>query len=91
MDVSICDAPGPESERLEQQRLRYNAIAAVCFRSGSCKSITVWGVADDQSWLNSGNACQDPNFKPSPLLFDIALQRKPAWVGLRDALLGCYY
>lgn len=91
MDVSVCNATGTLQERLDLQRLRYNAIAAACLRSGNCSSLTVWGLTDAYSWLIDEAPCTDATFVPQPLLFDDSFARKPAWLGLRDALLGCYY
>ncbi len=91
MDATLCDAPGSVEERLDLQRVRFNAVAAACFQSGICDDITIWGVTDAYTWLNDRTPCTDATVLPSPLLFDNAVKRKPAWVGLRDALLGCYY
>jgi endo-1,4-beta-xylanase len=91
MDASLCLAQGSLAERIQAQRVRYNAVVAACLRNGNCKSVTVWGVADSDSWLTSTRPCDDPAFTPSPLLFDDAYQRKPAWAGFWDALNGCYY
>jgi endo-1,4-beta-xylanase len=96
MDVSICRASGSWADRLTLQRHRINAVAGACLRSSNCTSITVWGVADYNSWLNDYTPCEAQSVEgkalvPSPLLFDNSYQRKPAWAGLWDALIGCYY
>lgn len=92
MDAKICDTPGTLPERLDQQRIRFNRIGAECLRSGICDSVTVWGIHDGASWLNNRpTPCGDGTTGTRPLLFDDQFKRKPAWVGLSDALLGCYY
>jgi endo-1,4-beta-xylanase len=91
MDVTLCDSFGGMAQRLQEQRLRYNRLAAACLESSQCTSITVWGVCDRYSWLNSRSPCSEAGIEPRPLAFDDDYDKKPAWWGLLDALLGCYY
>ena len=91
MDVSVCRVTGSLTERLRVQQVRYNQLAGACLASGICTSITVWGLLDAASWLNFQFPCEDPDLAPSPLLFGDDYERKPAWAGLMDALLGCDY
>lgn len=89
MDVSLCGI-GNSSFALESQRFRYNRVVSACLASPACSSITVWGLADPHSWLNS-NGCNTATVQPMPLVFDAAYARKPAWWGIYDALAGCRY
>ena len=74
----------------EQQAARYKEIIKAYLevvpehRRGG---ITVWGVADNHSWYyqHEGNGLSVPDW---PLLWDNSLQRKPAYEGVREALLG---
>jgi endo-1,4-beta-xylanase len=91
MDVSVCRVAGSAAQRHRVQQVRYNQLAMACLTSGVCNSITIWGLADGSSWLNWQSPCDDPELTPSPLLFDDDYQRKPAWAGLMDALVGCSY
>jgi endo-1,4-beta-xylanase len=91
LDVSVCDASGSLESRISAQQTRYNQLAGACLQIGQCLSITVWGLADGDSWLNTEAPCEDSGIQPSPLVFDDDYNRKPAWWGLLDALLGCYY
>ena len=43
--------------------------------------ITVWGVSDTDSWLNT------PATPDSPLLFDKSYLKKPAYIGFKEGLL----
>jgi endo-1,4-beta-xylanase len=93
MDVSLCSI-GTNVLGLELQRFRYNRILSACFESPACRSVSLWGVADANSWLNMNGCTQGMlmlETLPSPLAFDDAHARKPAWWGIYDALSGCTY
>jgi endo-1,4-beta-xylanase len=54
----------------------------------ACTAITIWGIADRDSWLNQlTNSCVDGG-SPVPLLWDDNYEKKPAYEGVMDALLG---
>jgi endo-1,4-beta-xylanase len=72
---------------LAAQARAYADVFNACLSVVLCSGITVWGVGDADTWLDSfvvsaGNA---PN---RPLLFDENLQAKPAYESVVDALLG---
>jgi endo-1,4-beta-xylanase len=93
MDVSLC-AVGGNVLGLELQRYRFNRIVGACFASPACRSVSLWGLADPNSWLNDTGCTQGMlvlDTEPAPLAFDAAYQRKPAWWGVYDALNGCIY
>lgn len=93
MDVTLCSV-GANVLGLELQRYRYNRIVSACFDSPACRSISVWGVSDPDSWLNTNGCTQGMimlETQPSPLAFDTSFARKPAWWGIHDALMGCTY
>jgi endo-1,4-beta-xylanase len=94
MDVTLCGY-GNNSFALEAQRFRYNRIVSACFDSPACRSISLWGLGDANSWLND-NGCQANGMpvagvSPEPLAFDDNYARKPAWWGVYDGLIGCGY
>jgi GH35 family endo-1,4-beta-xylanase len=63
-------------------------------RPPACRSVSLWGLADPNSWLNDTGCMQGMlvlDTEPAPLAFDEAYQRKPAWWGVYDALDGCIY
>jgi endo-1,4-beta-xylanase len=93
MDVSLCSI-GSNTLGLELQRFRYNRIVSSCFDSPACRSVTMWGLSDPNSWLNSNGCTQGMivlDTQPAPLAFDEAFGRKPAWWGIYDGLMGCGY
>ncbi|GAA3796784.1 endo-1,4-beta-xylanase [Sphaerisporangium flaviroseum] len=69
------------AEVLAQQGYRYKEIFDVFRRQAShLSSVTVWGLADDGTWLSSFPITR---LNP-PLLFDDELQAKPAYWGVAD-------
>lgn len=84
MDVRVC-----EGGTFEQQRTRYHDLIQVCLAEPRCTAISIWGISDQHSWLN-----QDENLGcvgadlPRPLLWDDSYSKKPAYLGVMDALLG---
>ena len=49
--------------------------------------ITIWGVDDSSSWLNT-SANVTANRLDYPLLFDKNFSKKPAYAGVKQALQG---
>ncbi len=93
MDVSLCSI-GTNVLGLELQRFRYNRVVSACLESPACRSVTLWGLSDPNSWLNTNGCMQGMvvlDTEPSPLAFDASLAPKPAWWGIYDALTGCAY
>jgi endo-1,4-beta-xylanase len=83
MDVQLC-----RGGTLEDQRVRYHDIVAACVSQPNCTAVTFWGITDKYSWLNDLDlGCTDGE-TPSPLLFDDNYQKKLAYSGVMDALLG---
>ncbi|MFC8193443.1 endo-1,4-beta-xylanase [Cellulomonas sp. NPDC057328] len=81
LDVSTYRDAGeswavPPADRLLEQGYYYRDLLAMLRRhAASLESLTVWGLEDSRTWLRAGAA---------PLLFDGALQAKPAYWGLVD-------
>jgi endo-1,4-beta-xylanase len=93
MDVSLCSI-GTSVLGLELQRFRYNQIISACYDSPACRSVSLWGLSDPNSWLNDTGCTQGTLVlatQPAPLALDAAFARKPAWWGIYDALAGCTY
>jgi len=83
MDVRLCTGT-----TLEQQAQRYHDIVLACVARPGCSDITIWGVTDQYSWLNSQTlSCVDSG-APRPLLWDDSYAEKPAYDALLDALMG---
>jgi endo-1,4-beta-xylanase len=93
MDVTLC-AVGGSMLGLELQRYRYNRIFNACIESPACRSMTLWGLGDANSWLNDNGCTQGMimlDRDAEPLAFGNTYARKPAWWGIYDALTGCAY
>lgn len=63
-------------QRLALQGQRYGALMAMFLTHREVSAVTWWGVADDHTWLNTGN---DVPGDDQPLLFDRLQQPKPAY------------
>ena len=88
LDVTVCEVDGSTSAKLEAQRVRYDGIVRACIDEPGCDGITVWGLNDQQSWLNDFAPCgAGQTGTPSPLLFDPSYQPKPAYQAVLAALL----
>ncbi|BEL04882.1 hypothetical protein Q0Z83_030730 [Actinoplanes sichuanensis] len=86
MDVSIYTGSGesfptPPADRLLKQAYVYRDMFAL-FRQypGEITSVTLWGLADDNTWLDTYPVAR----KDAPLLFDTTLQAKSAYWGVVD-------
>ncbi|WP_433796992.1 endo-1,4-beta-xylanase [Actinoplanes sp. CA-252034] len=86
MDVSIYTGDGesfptPPADRLLKQAYVYRDMFALFRRySNEITSVTLWGLADDNTWLDTFPVTR----KDAPLLFDTRLQAKPAYWGVAD-------
>jgi len=69
--------------RLERQRQDYYNLARACYSSSACRRVTVWGFTDRYTWVSEFFGEEDA----APLPFDESYGLKPAYYGLRDALL----
>ncbi len=74
--------PNQSPDRLEVQGRVYEALVGACLRVIGCDGVTTWGITDAHTWI-------DGTFGPGyvPLLLDEDYGRKPAYYGVRDALL----
>lgn len=86
MDVSIYTSssesfPTPPADRLLKQAYVYRDMFALFRRyPGEITSVTLWGLADDNTWLDTYPVAR----KDAPLLFDTTLQAKSAYWGVAD-------
>ncbi|MBV9746133.1 MAG: endo-1,4-beta-xylanase, partial [Acidobacteriia bacterium] len=70
----------PESVIAEQGYLYEQYFTALRQLTGKLSAVTFWGLADDDTWLDSFPITR----LDLPLLFDTGLQAKPAYWGLVD-------
>jgi endo-1,4-beta-xylanase len=84
MDVQLC-----KGGTLSDQQARFHDIVAACLTLPKCTAVTFWGITDKYSWLNSRTdlGCTGTE-TPRPLLWDDSYNKKPAYTGVMDALLG---
>jgi endo-1,4-beta-xylanase len=58
----------------------------------ACSAVTIWGMIDRYSWLNGQGQAQSTGCstgqQPLALLFDDSYQKKPAYAGVLNALMG---
>ena len=79
LDVALPQGAPVTAELLAHQAAIYGALAEACQQVEACRTLTVWGVSDNHTWLAGTN----------PLPFDSGYQPKPAWDALIDgASLG---
>ncbi|RUS42605.1 endo-1,4-beta-xylanase [Cohnella sp. AR92] len=82
-DVITHTFDGAEQNMLEAQADVYRNIMDVVMDTPSVKSIVIWGLKDNQSWL--------PNYTGQneyPLLFDNSYNSKPAYTAFLEKLEG---
>jgi endo-1,4-beta-xylanase len=76
-----------QSDPLQAQAIAYGKVFAACLAVPGCTGITVWGVDDADTWLDNF-VLTAPNAPNRPLLFDGALNPKPAYYLVRGLLEG---
>jgi hypothetical protein len=76
-----------QSDSLQAQGIAYGKVFAACMAVPGCSGVTVWGLDDTSTWLDSFilTAANAPN---RPLLFDEGLDPKPAYYLVRGLLEG---
>lgn len=80
-DVNMADLKLSYSQKAKQQEAIYYDMMRACIESGVCKSFTMLGITDKETWYNYMNVPE-----PMPLMFDASYRPKPAYYGLRRAL-----
>lgn len=72
------------AEREVWQKTTYKGIISTCLKVSACKGITFWGFTDKYNWWIDEMGYEDEQ----PLLFNSEYQKKPAYDGVFEALLG---
>ncbi len=75
MDVQT-DSGGSRADQLEAQRHAFAGSAWACRMEPRCTSFTSWGISDRYSWIETPGM--------APLMFDDALEPKPAFADVED-------
>ncbi|KAJ3504895.1 hypothetical protein NMY22_g17769 [Coprinellus aureogranulatus] len=86
LDVAITEldiriAKPVDSSKLAQQQKDYETVTRACLNVPKCVGITIWGVSDRNSWVDSTFPSYD-----APLLWDDNYNRKSAYNGADVAL-----
>lgn len=88
-EITELDIPlplfGSADDPLAAQAQAYADVFNACLSVALCSGITVWGIDDAHTWLDSFLAIFAPN---RPLLFDETLQAKPAYDSVVNALIA---
>ncbi len=79
-DVNMNDVQATPDEKDNAEGRIYYDMARACIESKACKSFSILGITDDETWYNY-MGLKDPR----PLLFDRKYNPKPAFYSLRDA------
>lgn len=89
LDVNLYGASGTTEEKYARQAQVYRDMLGACLESGVCKSFTMFGFYDPDSWLLDPTVQRDLGLHgEAPLLFDANYSPKPAYFAIRDTLLG---
>ena len=87
LEVAITELDVPTSpadpDAFAAQADAYRRIVEACLAVDGCVEVTMWGLTDASTWLDSVGWFEPPT---RPLLFDEAFQPKPAYAAVRDAL-----
>lgn len=83
MDINGCD--GFDSAKMATL---YHDIVAVCVADPLCTAVTVWGISDAGSWLNSFGEAGCNGRSANALLFDNNYGKKPTYNSVLQALIG---
>jgi endo-1,4-beta-xylanase len=85
LDVNLLDTKGTQEEKYQAQAKVYRDVVEAALESGVCKSITIWGISDQYSWLIQPE-WQHIGGGEALLLYDNAYQPKPAFYSVQEAL-----
>ncbi|KAI5809782.1 glycosyl hydrolase family 10 protein [Peziza echinospora] len=80
LDIRI-PVPASDATKLAQQKEDYKTVTQACLDVPKCVGITVWGISDSASWVDS----TFPSYS-APLLYNGSYQKKPAYDGVDAAL-----
>jgi endo-1,4-beta-xylanase len=87
LEVAITELDVPVSptdpDAFEVQAAEYARVVSTCLRVTGCVEVTVWGLTDGATWLDSLGLFATPT---RPLLFDTAFAPKPAYEAVRQVL-----
>ncbi|MBN2509747.1 MAG: endo-1,4-beta-xylanase, partial [Spirochaetales bacterium] len=71
------------NEKLAEQADRYKRLMETCLEFPTCDTFIIWGLSDSASWIE-----YTFNGMGSATIFDTHYQPKPAFFGVREALVN---
>lgn len=87
LEVAITELDVPVSpadpNAFEVQAAEYARVVSTCLRVSGCVEVTIWGLTDSATWLDSLGLFPTPT---RPLLFDTDFAPKPAYEAVRQVL-----
>ena len=87
LEVAITELDVPVSptdpNAFEVQAAEYARVVSTCLRVTGCVEVTIWGLTDSATWLDSLGLFPTPT---RPLLFDTDFAPKPAYEAVRQVL-----
>lgn len=83
LDINGCDGINDTT-----MATMYHDIVAACVEEPKCTAITVWGINDGASWLNSWNGTGCNGQSSRSLLFNDSYQKKGTYTAVQKALTG---
>jgi endo-1,4-beta-xylanase len=84
LDVSTNYFRG-DPDPFARQAEFYGEVVEACMAVPRCTAVTTWGIDDSRTWLDRW-WLSAPLAPHEPLLFDAALEPKPAYFAVRDAV-----
>jgi len=82
-DINLCGSKVTAAQQLQL----YHDITKVCVEQPMCTAITIWGMNDSQSWLNSWSTALCNGANSQSLLFNNG-QKKATYTQVLNALNG---
>ncbi len=83
LDINGCDNVSPM-----QQEQVYHDIVAACVAEPLCTAVTMWGITDKYSWVNSFNESGCNGQSAHALLWDDNYTKKGSYDAVMKALTG---
>lgn len=80
-DGDKADGETVDQSKLQQQQQDYQTVTQACLNIPKCVGISIWGVSDQHSWVDTTFPEYD-----APLLWDDNFQKKAAYQGVDAAL-----
>lgn len=78
--------PPTDPTAIRLQAAAFARVGRACVQVAACTGVTVWGLRDPHTWLDT-NPWTEPLAPNRPLLLDAAGHRKSAYFALRESLV----